>query len=106
MIYADETQIYTFLSHDYLKAQLKSLDVCSNDLIGWFKSNRLRCNPEETQFIHFSSKFNAAIPTVSKLIDGHDIKPVDSVRGLGVILDCNLSMKKPVSSLVHLHRSL
>ena len=32
-------------------------------------------------------------------IDGHDIKPVDSVRNLGVILDCNLSMKKHVSNL-------
>ena len=96
MIYADDTQI---LSHDHLQTQLKSLEACSNDIIGWFKSNRLRCNPEKTQFIHFSSKFNAAFPTVSMLIDGHDIKPVGSVCDLGVILDCNLSMKKHVSNL-------
>ena len=67
MIYADNTQIYTFLSHDHLKAQLKSLEACSNDIIGWFKSNRLKCNTEKTQFIHFSSKLKTAIPTVSMM---------------------------------------
>ena len=99
MIYADDTQIYTFLSHDHLKAQLKSLEACSNDIIDWFKSNWLRCNPDKTQFIHFSSRFKTAIPAVSMLIDGHDIKSVDSVGDLGVILDCSLSMKKHVSNL-------
>ena len=58
MIYADDTQLYIFLSHDQLK--VKSAKI--------------------------------ATPSLSMLIDGHDIKQADSVRNLGVILDCNLSM--------------
>ena len=99
MIYADDTQVYTFLSLDSLNVQLQSLETCSNDIICWYKLNRLSCNPEKTQYIHFSSKFKTVTPTLSMSIDGHDIKPVDSVRNIGVILDYNLSMKKHVTNL-------
>ena len=94
MIYADDTQLYTFLSHDQLKVRLQSLEACTNHIKNWFMSNRLRCNPEKTKFINFSSKFKIATPSLSMLIDGHYIKPVDSVCDPGVIQDCNLTMKK------------
>jgi hypothetical protein len=66
----------------------------------WCSSRRLRLNPVKTELVSFSSPSNRA-----KLLN-HDttlhlntvtITPVDSVRVLGVQLDCKLNMRAHIS---------
>ena len=59
----------------------------------------MKCNPEKTKLIHFSSKFKNVSSSFKIFADGHEVKLVEDAVDLGVILDSSLNMKKQVSKL-------
>ena len=67
---------------------------------GCMGSNRLKLNPDKTQFIWLGTKHRLAILDITpvRLYDGTVIKPSTSVCNLGVIFDSELSMSEHVSS--------
>jgi hypothetical protein len=76
--------------------------LCIEAIAGWMGSNRLKLNPDKTQIIWLGSRHQlAAVQVVPlRLHDGTIIAPSTSVRNLGVMLDCELSMAEHVNSIV------
>ena len=54
--YADDTQLYIHLSHKNASAALAKLNACLHDVQRWMSLNKLKLNPEKTEFIVFGSK--------------------------------------------------
>ena len=79
--YADDTQLYIHLSHKNASSALAKLNACLRDVQEWMSLNKLKLNPEKTEFIVFGSKaqrqkISSHFP-VSIL--GSLLHPVDSV---------------------------
>ena len=68
----------------------------------WMGINKLKLNPEKTEFIIFGNKSQrlklANIFPVNIL--GNQVSPSNSVRNLGVIFDSDISFSKHISSVV------
>jgi len=78
----------------------------------WCSSRRLQLNASKSELIWFGSRFSLKKLTENDLtveLDSGSIHPVSVVRDLGVMLDCELSMKQHVTKVAsscfyHLHR--
>ena len=46
MIYADDTQFYTSLRDDSSVTQLNNFELCVHDIMHWYQSILMKCNPE------------------------------------------------------------
>ena len=91
--YADDTQLYVHLTHKNVTSALDKLSHCLEDVKRWLSSNKVKLNPDKTEFIVFGSKsqrikLNHSFPVN---ILGNLISPKDAVRNLGVWLDSDFS---------------
>jgi hypothetical protein len=100
--YADDLQLYIHSRPSEAAAAAERLLLCIEAIAGWMGSNRLKLNPDKTQIIWLGSRHQlAAVQVVPlRLHDGTIIAPSTSVRNLGVMLDCELSMAEHVNSIV------
>ena len=66
-------------------------------------SNRLKMNPNKTQFIWLGSRqqLSAVDVTPFHLHDGRVIMPSTTVRNLGAVFDCEMTMLYHVNSVTH-----
>ena len=86
--YADDTQLYVYLTHKNVASALDKLSSCLENVKRWLSTNKLKLNPDKTEFIVFGSKsqhekINHSLPVN---ILGNVLSPVDAVRVLGVCL--------------------
>ena len=100
-LYADDTQIYLELTPTNSSEAIAQLQACLSEVQSWMASNKLKLNPDKTEFIVFGSddqraKFSGLFPVD---ILGNLISPSDSVRNLGVFFDAKFSFHKHVSSI-------
>ena len=91
--YADDTQLYVHLTHKNAASALDELSCCLEDVKRWLFTNKLKLNPDKTEFIVFGSmsqheKLNHSFPVN---ILGNLISPVDALRNLGVWFDSDFS---------------
>ena len=91
--YADDTQLYVHLTHKNVASALDKLSHCLEDVKRWLSTNKLKLNPDKTEFIVFDSKsqrekLNQSFPVN---ILGNLISPTDAVRNLGVWFDSDFS---------------
>ena len=91
--YADDTQLYVHLTHKNVASALDKLSHCIEDVKRWLSTNKLKLNPDKTEFIVFGSKsqrekLNQSFPVN---ILGNLISPIDAVRNLGVWFDSDFS---------------
>ena len=91
--YADDTQLYMHLTHKNVASALDKLSCCLEDVKRWLSTNKLKLNPDKTEFIVFGSKsqrekLNHSFPVN---ILGNLISPADVVRKLGVWFDSDFS---------------
>ena len=91
--YTDDTQLYVHLTHKNATLALDKLSRCLEDVKKWLSTNKLKLNPDKTEFIVFGSKsqrekLNHSFPVN---ILGNLISPVDAVRNLGVWFDSDFS---------------
>ena len=91
--YADDTQLYVHLTHKNAALALDKLSRCLEDVKRWLSTNKLKLNPDKTEFIVYGSKsqrekLNHSFPVN---ILGNLISPVDAVRNLGVWFDSDFS---------------
>ena len=54
--YADDTQLFIHLSPDDSLKSLDRLKSCLNDIQVWMSENKLKLNPDKTEFIVFGAK--------------------------------------------------
>ena len=91
--YADDTQLYVHLTHKNVASALDKLSHCLEDVKRWLSTNKLKLNPDKTEFIVFGSKsqrekLNQSFPVN---ILGNLKSPTDAVRNLGVWFDSDFS---------------
>ena len=90
--YADDTQLYVDLTHKSVASALDKLSHCLEDIKRWLSTNKLKLNPDKTEFIVFGSKSqHENLITPSKSTYLYLISPVDAVRNLGVWFDSDFS---------------
>jgi len=100
-VYADDTQMYIFGNRDQTVSMTSKLVACFDALQSWMSSNRLKLNPDKTEFIWFASSHNLqAVNQASISVGSVDVKPATSVRDLGVTFDNTLSMNDHISNTV------
>lgn len=100
--YADDTQIYMSFSASEIRQSLQKLTDVLDKVKKWFLTNRLSLNAEKTDFIIFGNwqQRNKLEDHDTKLsFEGCSIKPCDSVKNLGVLLDKGLSFSNHVSKV-------
>ena len=54
--YADDTQLFIHLSPDDSLKSFDRLKSCLNDIQVWMSENKLKLNPDKTEFIVFGAK--------------------------------------------------
>ena len=85
--------MYVHLTHKNAASALDKLSHCLEDVKRWLSTNKLKLNPDKTEFIVFGSKsqrekLNQPFPVN---ILGNLISPTDAVRNLGVWFDSDFS---------------
>jgi hypothetical protein len=93
--YADDNTIAVIgEDRDLVKVRLaKSSENC----IKWFKDNMLQANPNKFQFMLFDRMQDSVSEDLT--VDGVSIKSVQSVKLLGVTLDCKLNYTEHITNL-------
>ena len=84
--YADDTQLFIYLSHDDSLKSFDRLKSCLNDILVWMSKNKLKLN---TEFIVFGAKdrYKWLSDSFPVNILGNCLSPTDVVRNLGVLSD-------------------
>lgn len=99
MMYADDSQLFIIIDQSHLSSGILKLENCIKDIKNWNTANKLVCNPGKTEVLHFSSRFLKR-PEISGInFDNILIKPVESVRDLGVHLDRYLNMRTHINKI-------
>ena len=64
--YADDAQLYVHLTHKNVAHAFDRLKTCLDDVKTWLSANKLKLNPDKTEFIIFGSriqeKLNKSFP--------------------------------------------
>ena len=99
--YANDTQLYVYLSHRNALAAFDKLNRCLQDVKEWMSDSKLKLNSDTTEFILFGSKkqierLNACFPID---ILGNPLHPTESVRNLGVWFDSDFSFPKHIQNV-------
>ena len=102
-IYADDIQIYTVVDPTVpgdSACALFKLTRCVHDIKQWMIKNKLKLNPDKTEFFIFSSPYHQSrLNNLSLQLDDTVILPSATVRNLGVTFDCNMTMTQHVTNL-------
>ena len=99
--YADDTQLYVQLTPTNCNTTKASLQECLSDVQRWMNRNKLKLNPEKTDFIVFGNKSQRDMLSSCFPVDilGNELSPTDKVRNLGVVFDSDFSFSDHVVSV-------
>ncbi len=99
--YADDTQLFVFLSPSTLDTNLAQLYACLSSIRGWFLQNGLALNPDKTEAICLGTVGRRK--SLSQLTSVHVTDSLvdlsDHTKLLGVILDCGLNFDAHTSNV-------
>ena len=86
--YADDTQLYVHLIHINVAHAFDWLKSCLDDVKKWLSVNKLKLNPDKTEFFVFSSKIQYEKLTKYFPVNilGNFLSSVGVARNLGVFL--------------------
>ena len=99
--YADDTQLYIPLTPSNATTALATLQNCLTDVQSWMTSNKLKLNPDKTEFVLLGTKSQREKLASCFPVDilGSTIAPSDKARNLGVIFDSDFSFSGHVASV-------
>ena len=102
LLYTDDTQIYISIMPSNASNSIKDIQGCLSSVQSWMSANRLKLNPNKTEFIVFGNKRQQAelAPFFPADILGNRLVPADTVKNLGVKFDSCLNMSKQVSNIL------
>ena len=76
---------------------IKQLSECLQDIILWMNQKKLKMNNSKTEIILYGTKQQLAKVNISSVnVGGIDVKCVDHVRDLGVLMENNLSFDRHI----------
>ena len=99
--FADDLQLHMSAPHDEISELLHSMQSCIGDVKAWATANMLNLNDNKTELMLVTSrrtKHLHNLPT-SITISNAQIPFKQSVKNLGITLDCHLSMKAHVFNI-------
>ena len=99
--FADDLQLQMSAPPDGISELLHSMQSCMSDVKAWATANMLILNDSKTKLMLVTSKRSKHLhnlPT-SITIDNAQIPFKQSVKKLGFILDCNITMNAQVSNI-------
>ena len=96
--YSDDTQLYKSGSVEQVGDVIQSMTQCILEVRSWMSANRLKLNDDKTEaMIIASSRIATSVSLPQSLvIDGTVVSFSQSVKNLGVTIQCDLSMDKQV----------
>ena len=97
--YADDTQLYITLSPANFSHSIQKLKNCLNDIQNFMFTNKLKLNPDKTEFILIGSQKNhkPRHPHFPINILGNQVSPAQSVMNLGAVFDSNFNFSNHMS---------
>lgn len=96
--YADDSQLYTWGHPSTVEQQRGRMELGIERIADWMRSNRLRLNPEKTDFLWCATRRRCLhLDTGALSVCGALIRPSTSVRDLGVLLESDLSMRRHIA---------
>ena len=100
--YTDDSQLFVHLSPGNCANSFYQLKTCLSDLHAWIFENKLKLNPEKTEFIVFGSmkKYKWLKDSFPVNILGNCLSQMDVVRNLGVVFDSKFSFNNHVNSVI------
>ena len=100
--YADYSQLQNSATPDRLPDLVDSTRLCNDDIKDWMTDNKLKLNDDKTEVVIISSsRMSTALSIPDSFYIGNASVPFsDTVKNLGVTLDCHLSLKTHVLNLV------
>ena len=100
--YADDTQLCITLTPTNFSHSIQKLKNCLNDIQNFMSANKLKLNPEKTEFILIGSKNNRKqlLPHFPINILGNQVSLAQSARNLGVVFYSNFSFSDHVSQVI------
>ena len=76
------------------------MSLCIECVASWMSSNRLRLNPSKTELIWLgTSRRLQHCDGFNMTVCGADVRPVDCVRDLGVLIDSNMTLSNHVNNV-------
>ena len=96
ILFADDTTLYK--SHRNTRYLKWCIEEDLKTISDWFKANKLTLNLEKTEYIFFCARPIKVKPTLE--IDNVTLRPVESVKFLGLWLDQNLNWNIHVNKLI------
>ena len=99
--FADDLQLQMFAPTDRISELLHSMQLCTSDVKSWATADMLKLNDNKTELMLFTSKRTKHlhnIPT-SITIGNAQIPCKQSVKYLGLALDCHLTTNAHVSNI-------
>ena len=97
--YADDNQVYISVRPHNKDDFTGRLERCLTDLNTWYTKNMLKCNPNKTNYIYFSSKYKSNYLVQKLVLEGHELTPSDVILNLGVKFDKHLLLKDRISDI-------
>src|SRR6218665_1520716 len=95
--YAHDSQLYTWGPPSTVPQQQRHMELGVERITEWMRSNRLRLNPEKTDFLWCATRRRCIhLDTGELSVCGALIRSSTSVRDLGVLLESDLSMRRHV----------
>ena len=100
--YADDTQLFIYLSPDDSLKSFDRLKSCLNDIQVWMCENKLKLNPDKTEFIVRGAKdrYKWLSDSFPVNILGNCLSHTDVVHNLGVLFDANFCFTNHVNSVI------
>ena len=109
--YADDTQLYVQLTHKNASVAFDKMNRCLLDAKNWMSSNKLKLNPDKTEFIVFGStrlrellKSHLPVDILGNLLQPADFLSEIWVCGLTLISPCLSMCKVSVKAVLHSSR--
>ena len=98
--FADDTQLSKREVPSAFPLAVVCIENCIEEVSLWMKRNKLKLNPEKTEFISIGTKSKLNNLNVNNVhVGGKALKTVSSVKNLGVFIDSTLTMKKHISQV-------
>ena len=98
--FADDTQLSKQEIPSNFPLAIQCVESCIEEVSLWMRRNKLKLNPDKTEFISIGSRSKLNDLNVDNVyVKGKPLKIVSSVKNLGVFIDSTLTMKKHVSQV-------
>ena len=96
------TPSYTLHSPANFSHSIQKLKNCLNDIQNFMFTNKLKLNPDKTEFILIGLKNNRKqlLPHFPINILGNQVSPAQSVKNLGVVFDSDFTFSDHVSQVI------